>query len=216
MRLKSQIEKIDDTHQIVGDFTDENQKIKIMDYFDGKIDAVISDMAVNTTGNKSIDSIVTGELSVEALNFSTDILKNQGCFVSKIFMGPSFNEIMTIAKKKFEQVNLVNLTGAFLTAKAAAARQNRRRPARLTWGMDRLLIAVTSVQVRVCFLTRCSVGTYVLQPLWVVLTCVCASGRFWCIAFWTWRNCRKTRASAMCITCGGTRRRTWPCSLPAA
>jgi len=88
-----EIEKIDDTHQIVGDFTDEHQKIKIIDYFDGKIDAVISDMAVNTTGNKSIDSIVTGELSVEALNFSTDILKKQGCFVSKIFMGSSFNEI---------------------------------------------------------------------------------------------------------------------------
>ena len=101
-----EIEKIDDTHQIVGDFTDENQKKKIMDYFDGKIDAVISDMAVNTTGNKSIDSIVTGELSVEALNFSTDILKKQGCFVSKIFMGPSFNEIIAIAKKKFKQVNV--------------------------------------------------------------------------------------------------------------
>ena len=101
-----EIEKIDDTHQIVGDFTDENQKKKIMDYFDGKIDAVISDMAVNTTGNKSIDSIVTGELSVEALNFSTDILKKQGCFVSKIFMGASFNEIMIIAKKKFKQVNV--------------------------------------------------------------------------------------------------------------
>ncbi len=101
-----EIEKINDTHQIVGDFTDENQKKNIMDYFDGKIDAVISDMAVNTTGNKSIDSIVTGELSVEALNFSTDILKKQGCFVSKIFMGPSFNEIITIAKKKFKQVNV--------------------------------------------------------------------------------------------------------------
>ena len=101
-----EIEKIDGIHQIVGDFSEKHQKIKIMDYFNGKIDAVISDMAVNTTGNKSIDSIVTGELSVEALNFSTDILKKQGCFVSKIFMGPSFNEIMTIAKKKFKQVNI--------------------------------------------------------------------------------------------------------------
>ena len=75
-------------------------RYSIRAYFDGKIDAVISDMAVNTTGNKSIDSIVTGELSVEALNFSTDILKKQGCFVSKIFMRPSLNEIITIAKKE--------------------------------------------------------------------------------------------------------------------
>ncbi len=79
-------------------------KKKIIHNFGSKIDAVISDMAVNTTGNKSLDSIVTGELSIEALNFSTDILKKKGCFVSKIFMGPSFNEIMTIAKKKFEQI----------------------------------------------------------------------------------------------------------------
>ena len=51
-------------------------------------------MAVNTTGNKNVDSLVTGELSIEALNFSTSMLKKQGAFVSKIFMGSSFNEII--------------------------------------------------------------------------------------------------------------------------
>jgi len=101
-----EIEEIEGIHQIVGDFTNELQKKKIIDYFGGKIDAVISDMAVNTTGNKSIDSIVTGELSIEALHFSTNIIKKQGFFVSKIFMGTSFNEIITIAKKKFKQVNV--------------------------------------------------------------------------------------------------------------
>ncbi len=101
-----EMEKINDIHQIVGDFSDLNQKKKIIDYFSGKIDAVISDMAVNTTGNKSVDSIVTGELSIEALIFATDTLKKEGCFVSKIFMGQSFNEIITIAKKNFKQVNV--------------------------------------------------------------------------------------------------------------
>ena len=101
-----EMEKINDIHQIVGDFSDLNQKKKIIDYFSGKIDAVISDMAVNTTGNKSVDSIVTGELSIEALIFATDTLKKEGCFVSKLFMGQSFNEIITIAKKNFKQVNV--------------------------------------------------------------------------------------------------------------
>ena len=100
------MEEIKGVRQIVGDFTEELQKKKIINYFGGKIDAVISDMAVNTTGNKSVDSIVTGELSIDAINFSTDTLKKQGFFVSKIFMGPSFNEIITIAKKKFKQVNV--------------------------------------------------------------------------------------------------------------
>ena len=95
-----EMEEVENVHHIKGDFTDEFQQKKIIDYFGRKIDAVISDMAVNTTGNKNLDSIVTGELSIEALNFSSIILKKQGIFVSKIFMGSSFNEIVKSAKKK--------------------------------------------------------------------------------------------------------------------
>ena len=101
-----EIEKIENIYQIKGDFTDELQQKKIVDYFGGKIDTIVSDMAVNTTGNKNLDAIVTGELSIEALNFSTKTLKNHGSFVSKIFMGSSFNEIVKIAKKKFREVNI--------------------------------------------------------------------------------------------------------------
>ena len=101
-----EMEKIESVYQIKGDFTDEIQQKKIIDHFGGKIDTVISDMAVNTTGNKNLDSMVTGELSIEALNFSTRTLKKQGSFISKIFMGSSFNEIVTIAKKKFKEVNV--------------------------------------------------------------------------------------------------------------
>ena len=101
-----EMEKIENIYQIKGDFTDEIQQKKIIDYFGNKIDSVISDMAVNTTGNKSVDSIVTGELSIEALNFSTNALKKQGSFVSKIFMGSTFNEIVEIAKKKLIEVHI--------------------------------------------------------------------------------------------------------------
>ncbi len=101
-----EMEEIKNIYQIKGDFTDDVQQKKIIDYFGDKIDVVISDMAVNTTGNKNLDSIVTGELSIEALNFSTNTLKKQGCFVSKIFMGSSFNEIIKIAKKKFKEVSV--------------------------------------------------------------------------------------------------------------
>ena len=98
-----EMEDIENIHQIKGDFTDELQQKKIIDYFGNKIDVVISDMAVNTTGNKNVDSIVTGELSIEALNFSINTLKKQGSFVSKIFMGSSFNEIVKSAKKKIQR-----------------------------------------------------------------------------------------------------------------
>jgi len=101
-----EMEEIENTHQIIGDFTEEFQQKKIINYLSSKIDLVISDMAVNTTGNKKIDSIVTGELSIEALNFSTNTLKKQGSFVSKIFMGSSFNEIVQNAKINFKEVHI--------------------------------------------------------------------------------------------------------------
>ena len=101
-----EIENIENIYQIKGDFTDDVQQKKIFNYFGSKIDTIISDMAVNTTGNKNLDAIVTGELTIEALNFSKNILKKQGNFVSKIFMGSSFNEIVTIAKKNFKEVNI--------------------------------------------------------------------------------------------------------------
>ena len=95
-----EIDSIENTIHIKGDFTNELQQKKIIKYFNDKIDIVISDMAVNTTGNKNLDSLVTGELCLEAINFACKILKENGGFVSKIFMGSSFNEIVTIVKKK--------------------------------------------------------------------------------------------------------------------
>ena len=78
----------------------------IRDSFNVKIDLVVSDMAVNTTGNKNLDSLVTGELSIEAMNFSIETLKKNGVFISKIFMGASFNEIVELAKKNFKEFHV--------------------------------------------------------------------------------------------------------------
>jgi len=100
------IDKIENTFRIKGDFTDKNEQKKIINYFGEKIDLVISDMAVNTTGNKNVDSLVTGELSMEALNFAAKIIKINGSFVSKIFMGSSFKEIIENAKEQFKKVSV--------------------------------------------------------------------------------------------------------------
>ena len=78
-------------------------KKKILNFFLGKIDIVISDMAVNTTGNKNLDSIQTSELCLDAMRFSKTILKKNGIFVSKIFIGSTFNEIINESKKIFKK-----------------------------------------------------------------------------------------------------------------
>ena len=101
-----EFDKIENVTHIKGDFTDEITQKKIVKNFDEKIDLVVSDMAVNTTGNKNVDSLVTGELNIEAMNFSLKILKNNGIFVSKIFMGSSFNEIVDSAKKNFKEFHV--------------------------------------------------------------------------------------------------------------
>ena len=98
-----EVEKIKDVYHVVGDFLDnKNQKI-ITDYFPKKIDLVVSDMAVNTTGNKNLDSIQTGELSLMAMRFAVGMLRPKGIFLSKIFMGSTFNEIVENAKKNFKE-----------------------------------------------------------------------------------------------------------------
>ena len=96
------MEPISNTIQIQGDFTKKETQQKIKNILSSKVDVVISDMAVNTTGIKNIDSIQTGELCKDAMVFSKDILSKQGFFVSKIFMGASFNEIIELGKKIFK------------------------------------------------------------------------------------------------------------------
>ena len=100
------VDKIDKVHHLIGDFLDEKNQILISNFFQDKLDLVVSDMAVNTTGNKNLDAISTGELTLNAMNFSIKYLKKNGSFLSKIFMGSTFNEIVKNAKKNFNEVKI--------------------------------------------------------------------------------------------------------------
>ena len=101
-----EMEKIENSFQIKGDFTDSNIQKKIKENLKKDADVIMSDMAVNTTGIKNIDSIQTGELCKEAMNFSKEIISPNGFFISKIFMGRSFNEIVAAGKKIFRELKV--------------------------------------------------------------------------------------------------------------
>ena len=101
-----EMEKIENTIQIRGDFTAEETKDKIKRLIKKKIDVIMSDMAVNTTGIKNVDSIQTGELCKEAMEFSKDVISRKGFFISKIFMGSTFNEIVALGKSIFKEVKV--------------------------------------------------------------------------------------------------------------
>ena len=101
-----EMENIENTFQIQGDFTLADTQDQIKEYLKKKPDVVMSDMAVNTTGIKNIDSIQTGELCKEAMVFSKDVISEKGFFISKIFMGSTFNEIVALGKKIFKEVKV--------------------------------------------------------------------------------------------------------------
>ena len=100
------MEPIGSSLQIQGDFTEEGVQEEIKKNIIFKVNVVMSDMAVNTTGIKNIDSIQTGELCKEAMVFAKDLLSKNGYFISKIFMGGIFNEIVAEGKKYFKEVKV--------------------------------------------------------------------------------------------------------------
>ena len=105
--LSLDIKKMDELKNVSflqTDFLEEKTQDKIFNFFKDKLDVVISDMAANTTGNKSLDSIRTNQLCAEVVRFSTKILKPNGVLVSKLFMGDDFVEVKELAKSRFKKV----------------------------------------------------------------------------------------------------------------
>ncbi len=100
-----QIEPIKNVNFVKGDFFEEGVKNEVLKYFNSNLDVIVSDMASNTTGNKSLDSIRTNNLCIEVINFSKKILKTRGVLISKLFMGEDFLEVKKLAKSLFEKVN---------------------------------------------------------------------------------------------------------------
>ena len=98
------MEKINNVDFIQGDFRESKIYEKIMVYFNGKIDVVLSDMAENTSGNKELDTYRTGQLCLDAMGLATKILTKEGTFLSKIFMGSIYEKIDEKAKNYFKRV----------------------------------------------------------------------------------------------------------------
>ena len=79
------MDPIQNSIQIKGDFTDQKIQNEIKSYFTKGFDVVMSDMAVNTTGIKNIDSIQTGELCKEAMVFSRSGARKRFLYFKNIY-----------------------------------------------------------------------------------------------------------------------------------
>tara|TARA_Y100000590_G_scaffold458364_1_gene612917 strand:- start:1329 stop:1949 length:621 start_codon:yes stop_codon:yes gene_type:complete len=98
------MEKVNNVNFLKGDVLDERIHDEIVNYFKGKVDIVISDMAANTTGNKELDSYKTGQLCLNSMELAKNILSSDGVYLSKIFMGSIFKEVNEKAKEYFTKV----------------------------------------------------------------------------------------------------------------
>ena len=99
------MEPINNVDFLKGDILEVNTKDLIINYFQSKLDIIISDIAADTTGNKSLDSIRTNQLCTETIILSKEMLKPKGVLVSKLFMGEDFIEVKNLAKSIFKTVN---------------------------------------------------------------------------------------------------------------
>ena len=99
------MEPVKNVKFLKADFMEKQTKTEVIEYFSSNLDVIISDMAANTTGNQSLDSIRTNQLCAEVIYFSKHTLKPKGVLVSKLFMGEDFIEVKNLAKSTFKKVN---------------------------------------------------------------------------------------------------------------
>ena len=89
------------THTFVQDITQQEAVKKILNEQDTdnktvewSIDVIISDMAPNTVGNKGTDALRASSLVMETMRMYEQLLKPDGKFAIKVFMGPGFEELV--------------------------------------------------------------------------------------------------------------------------
>ena len=102
------MEELPGAEFLQGDFTDNDfadQLLKMLG--NKKVDVVLSDMAANTTGQRSIDHIRTIYLVELAWDFARQVLAPNGTFISKVFQGGTEKTLLDQLKKCFKTVKHV-------------------------------------------------------------------------------------------------------------
>jgi 23S rRNA (uridine2552-2'-O)-methyltransferase len=101
-----------------GDFTENDALQNLLNLVGEEgVNLVLSDMAPNITGMRSVDQPRSMYLVELALDMATGVLASGGGFVTKVFMGEGFDAIVIECRKRFKTVRI---------RKPAASRQESR------------------------------------------------------------------------------------------
>jgi len=99
------IEPMSGAHFIQGDFSDESTLQEIRKLTNGaKIDLLLSDMAPNVSGHKSVDHLRIVVLFELVFEFAKKHLAKDGAMVVKIFQGGTENALLQQIKQHFSKV----------------------------------------------------------------------------------------------------------------
>ncbi|NBV93401.1 MAG: RlmE family RNA methyltransferase [Proteobacteria bacterium] len=102
------MDKIDNIFFYKKDFNESDFFDFVINFFDqDKVDIVLSDMAVNTTGNKDLDAIKTNSIALEVVNLSRVILKPKSSLLVKIFSGKDESILIKNAKDSFKIIERI-------------------------------------------------------------------------------------------------------------
>ncbi|MEY4781515.1 MAG: hypothetical protein RLZZ492_138 [Pseudomonadota bacterium] len=103
-----EMEKIENIFFYKKDFNESDFFDFINNFFDqNKVDIVLSDMAVNTTGNRDLDAIKTNSIALDVVNLSRVILKTKSSLLVKIFSGKDENILIKNAKDSFKIIERI-------------------------------------------------------------------------------------------------------------
>ncbi len=90
---------------IQGNFLDKNCLEQIKEKLNNnKVDVILSDMAPNTCGIKTVDHLRIIDILEHVYEFAKLVLNVNGSLVAKVFQGGAFNEISNEIKQNFKQV----------------------------------------------------------------------------------------------------------------
>ena len=102
------MDKIDNVSFHKKNFNDTNFFDFVNNFFENnKVDLVLSDMAVNTTGNKDLDAMKTNSIALDVVNLSRVILKPKSSLLVKIFSGKDENILIKNAKDSFKIIERI-------------------------------------------------------------------------------------------------------------
>jgi len=105
---------------IEGDFTEQETLDKVLlNLPNEKVNLVISDMAPNISGVKSVDQSRAMYLAELALDLACKVLDIKGVFLVKVFMGEGFDDFIQMLRQRF-----VNVTVRKPSASRSKSREN--------------------------------------------------------------------------------------------